>query len=155
MANKLTDALAALSGKTKMVENNIAAAHVEAREKLDASIAASKAELAAKKENFISKATTAKADAAEKAISFRDEINQKVEQLKAEVAAKKEALQNKVEEKKQDFNVHVSEKNYHDAFTYADNCVDLAMISLAEVETATLEAFAAKMKLDDLKTVTA
>jgi len=155
MANRLTDALAALSVKTKSVETKIGEARIEAKEKLDARIAESKAELAAKKEKFIANAETAKANAAEKTSSFRDEIKQKVEHLKAEAAAKKEAVKNKVEEKKQEFNIHVSEKRYNDAFAYAEDCVELASIALAEVETATLEAFAAKLKLDELKKVNA
>lgn len=155
MANKLTDALAALSGKTKSVEDQIAAARTEAREKLDARITASKAALAAKKENFISKAANAKADAAVKTSSFQQAIAQKVEHLKAEAAAGKEAFEEKAEGKKQAFDVHVSETKYHDAVSYADNCVELAMIALAEVETATLEAFASKLHLEDLKNVNA
>ena len=155
MANKLTDALAALSVKTKSVENKIAAARAETKEKLDARITESKAELAEKKENFISKAETATVVAAEKNNSFKQAINQKVEHLKAEAAAKKETVKNKVEEKKQEFDVHVAENKYHDACTYADNCVEWAIVALAEVETATLEAFAAKLKLDDLKKVNA
>lgn len=116
MANKLTDALAALSGKTKNVENQIAAARIEAKEKLDARIAASKAALAEKKENFMAKA----------------------EAVKATAAGKLEAI-----------DLHVQEKHYQDACAHADNCIDLAMIALGEVETATLEAFAAKLKLDN------
>lgn len=151
MANKLTDALAALSEKTKSVENKIAAARVEAAEKLEARIAESKAELAAKKEKFISTAANVKANAAGNAGPFKDEINQKVEHLKAEVSAKKETVKHMVEEKKQEFDVVQSEKKYHDALTNADNSVDFAMIALGEVETATLEAFAAKSKLEDLQ----
>jgi gamma-glutamylcysteine synthetase len=111
MANKFTDALAALSLKTKNVENQISAARSEAKEKLDARIAESKATLAAKKENFLSKA----------------------ERIKATVAEKKQ------------------EKNYQEACAYADDCVDLAIIALGEVETATLEAFAQKLKLEESK----
>lgn len=151
MANKLTEALAALSGKTKSVENKIAAARAEAREKLDARITESKAELAAKKENFISKAAAAKAEAAENSSSLKDAINQKVEHLKAEAAAKKEAVKNTVEGKKQQLDVAASAIHCQEAFAYADNCVEWAMIALAEVETATLEAFAANQQLEDLK----
>ena len=151
MANKLTDALAALSVKTKSVETKIEAARAEAQEKLHARIEESKAELAAKKEHFISKAETTLANGSEKSSSFREGISQKVEHLKAEVAAKKEAVKNKVEEKKQEFDVVISERKYNDALANADSSVELAMIALAEVETATLETFAAKLKLDNQK----
>ena len=63
MAKKLTDALAALSVKTKSVENKIATARAEAKEKLEVRIAESKSELAAKKEAFIANAESVKANA--------------------------------------------------------------------------------------------
>lgn len=154
MANKLSDALEALSVKTKSVANKIAAANAETKEKLDARIAESKAEAEAKKEHFIVKAESVKADVEDKNNSVKESINQKIVHLKADVTAKKEAVKSKVQEKKHEFNMDAAEVDYHDACTYAESCIEWAIIALAEVETAVLEAFAAKLKLVDLKNKT-
>jgi phage-related minor tail protein len=154
MDNKnFKNALTALSAKTKSVEDKIATARAEAKEKLDTTIAESKAEAAAKREKFIAKAESLKASADYKSIALKASIGQKIAHLKAEAEAKKEAVKNKVEEKKHDFDVHRAEKAYHDACTYGDHTIEYAIVALAEVETAVLEAFAAKLKLDDLKKV--
>jgi LPS O-antigen subunit length determinant protein (WzzB/FepE family) len=151
MAKKLSDALAELSVKTKSVEDKITAARTEAKEKLDARIDASKAELEAKKAHFISQAKAVKEKAEAKNSSFKESISQKIEHLKAEAKVKKEAVKTKIEEKKHEFNVDTAEADYYDAVDYAETCIEWAIVALADVETATLEAFKAKANYEKLK----
>lgn len=151
MSTKLSESLASLSQKTKSVEDKVSAASTEAKEKLDARIAESKAEAEKSKANFISNVESAKASADAQGRSIRETISQKVEQLKAAPKAQADRIKNAIEEKKHAFDVTVAEANYLDAAAYAENSVQWAMVALAEVETAALEAFEAKLKWDELK----
>jgi hypothetical protein len=151
MENKVSDTLLSLSAKAKSVEDKISTARTEAKEKLDARIAKSKTELEKKKKDFISKAETVMTNAETKNSSLKESINQKIKHLKAEAKAKKEAVKTTTREKKHEFDVHRAEADYNEAVAYAENCIEWAIVDLGNVETATLEAFAAKLRLDDLK----
>lgn len=150
MKTKVTDTLASLSAKAKSVEAKIAAARTEAKEKLDARIEEAKTNLAKNKEDYISKAEVLKAKAEAKNSAITEPIKQKIELLKAEAKAKKEALKTRIEEKKYESTVHNAEADYIDAVAYAENCIEWAIVALGDAETATLEAFAAKLRLDAL-----
>jgi len=152
MSHNLSDALATLSAKTKSVEDNIAKAKTESKEKLDAKIAEAKAYAEKKKSEFVAKANAAKVDVDEKVSSAKNSFKEKIAQLKAQASAKKAEIEAKIAAKKQQINVKDAEWDYNDAVDYAQNCIDWAVIALADVEEATLEVIDAKAKYDSLKT---
>ena len=155
MGHNLSDALATLSAKTKSVEDNIAKAKTASKEKLDAQIAEAKAYAEKKKSEFTAKADAAKADVHGKVSSAKNSFKEKIAQLKAQANAEKAKIKAKVAAKKQEINVKDAEGDYNDAVDYAQNCIDWAVIALADVEEATLEALEAKVNLDSLKTAVA
>ena len=153
MAQKLSDALATLSAKSKSVEDKIAKAKTANKEKLDAQIAEAKAFTEKKKAEFVSKAEAAKANIGEKTSSAKNSLKEKVAQLKAQASAKKTEMETKVAAKKQEIKLTDAEWDYEDAVDYAQNCIDWAIIALADVEDAALGVLQAKVTLDDLKAV--
>ena len=151
MAYKLSEALATLSGKSKSVEDKIARAQTEGKAKLDAHIAEARSSSEKMKSEFISKASAAKADVSGKMSTAKSAFQGKVAQLKAEAAAKKTEIEAKVAAKKQAINVKDAEWAYNDAVAYAQNCIDWAVIALADVEEAAFEVLDAKVRVDSLK----
>lgn len=151
MEKKLSDLLSALATKTKAVENKIENAREISGKQLDKKIEDSKAELQQKKNEFISHAKTVNTYAQEGWDLFKKAVNQKVELVKAEALEEKETLHKKVDEKRQELNFKSAELQYNNAVDYAAFCIEWAAIALSEVESATLESFAAKQKLNDLK----
>jgi hypothetical protein len=151
MSHKLSEALASLSVKSKNVEDKFAQAKTEGKEKLDAEIAEAKSYAENLKNEFISKANTAKAGIDEKVSSAKNSIQEKVDQILAQANAKKDEVIAKVAAKKQEFTLKEAEWEYNNAVDYAQNCIDWAVIALADVQEATLEVLVTKAKLDDLK----
>jgi hypothetical protein len=148
---KLSESLSVLSVKAKNVEDKIANAETETKESLTEMIAQSKASLELKKEDFIAKVDSVKADAQSKNTAFKEKIHAKIEFLKADAKAKKAAMEQKVDEKKHEIKLAIAEQNYYDAEEYAEDCIDWAIIALANVEEATLEAFKMKLEYEGLK----
>jgi len=155
MGHNLSDALASLSAKTKSVEDNIAKAKTASKEKLAAQLAEAKAYAEKKKTEFISKADAVKADVDGKVSSAKKSFQEKIAQLKAQASAGKAKVEAKITAKKQEIHLKDAQWDYDDALDYAQNCIDWAVIALADVEEATLEALDAKVKLDSLKTTVA
>lgn len=151
MKKTLSDLLSALALKTKSVEDKIAKARNESGDKLDKRIAESKAELQHKKDEFIDYVKAIDTETKAGWDSFKSSVNRKVEHLKSEAQEKTETLQNKVDEKKHELSVKTAEQQYNNAVDYAAACIEWAAVALSEVESATLESFAAKQKLSDLK----
>jgi hypothetical protein len=151
MSFKLSEALATLSVKSKSVEDKIARAQAEGKAKIDAHIAEAKSSGEKVKSEFISKASAAKAEVDGKASTAKSAFEGKLAQLKAEVTAKRAEIGAKVAARKQAISVKDAEWNYNDAMDYAANCIDWALIALADVEEAALEVLDAKVKLDSLK----
>jgi hypothetical protein len=151
MEKKLSDLLSALAIKTKAVETKIESAREVSGKLLDKKIEESKAELQQKKNEFISHAEAVNARTQKGWDSFRKDISQKVEHVKAEATEKKETFKKKVDEKKQELNVESAERQYNNAVAYAAFSIEWAAIALSEVESAMLETFKAKQKLNDLK----
>ena len=153
MGHNLSDALATLSAKTKSVEDKISQAKTASKEKLEAQIAEAKSYAEKKKDEFISKADAAKADVHGKVSSAKSSFKEKIAQLKAQAGARKAKIETKIAAKKQAINLKDAEWDYEDAVDYAQNCIDWAVIAMADVEEAALEALDAKVKYDSLKTV--
>lgn len=151
MSHKLSDGLATLSVKAKSVEDKIAKAKTDGKEKLDAQIAEAKAYADKKKSEFVSKASAVKDKADGKVSAAKNAFQEKVAQLKAAASAKKVQLQTKVAAKKQEFKLTDAQWEYEDAVAYAQDCVDWALIALADVEEAALEVLEAKLKYESLK----
>jgi hypothetical protein len=151
MSYKLSDGLATLSAKSKSVEDHLARAQADGKNKIDAHLAAAKSSAEKAKSEFVSKAGAAKADVAGKVSTAKSAFEGKLAQLKADVAARKADIGAKVAARKQAINVKDAEWKYDDAMDYAANCIDWAVIALADVEEAALEALDAKLSLDSVK----
>ena len=151
MSHKLSDALATLSAKSKSVEDKLARAQADGKAKISAHIAEAKSSAEKAKNDFVAKASAAKTDVDGKVSTAKGAFEGKIAQLKADAAARKAALGAKVAATKQAINVKDAEWNYNDAVDYANNCIDWALVALADVEEASLEALDAKLKLDSLK----
>jgi vacuolar-type H+-ATPase subunit I/STV1 len=151
MAHTLSDALASLSAKSKSVEDKVARAGAEGKAKLDAQLAEARSYAETKKSEFTSKATAARTDADRKLSTAKNAFQEKIAQLKAQATAKKADIEAKVAARKQQVNLKDAEWDYNDAVDYAQNCIDWAIIALADVEEASLEALAAAARYDSLK----
>jgi len=152
MGHQLSDALATLSAKSKSVEDNIAKAKTESKEKLDVQLAQAKSYAEQKKSEFIAKENATKANVDGKVSTAKNSFQEKVAQLKAQASAKKAQIEAKVAAKKQAITLKDAEWRYNDAVDYAQNCIDWAVIALADVEEAALQALEAKAKYDSLNT---
>jgi len=154
MAKKLSDLLSALASKTKSVENKIEKAREESGEKLDKRIEESKAELQSKKDEFISHAEEINTKTKDGWDFFKTSVNQKIEHIKAEAVETKENIHKKIKDKRHELTVESAERQYNNSVDYAACCIEWASVALSEVESATLESFAAKQKLAALKNQT-
>ncbi len=152
MSHKLSDRLAALSSKAKSVEDKIARAKTNNKEKLESELAEAKSYAEKKKNEFISKADAVKATVDGKVSTAKNSFKEKIAHLKAAASAKKAAFDAKVAAKKHDIKLTDAEWDYEDAVNYAQDCVDWALIALADVEEAALEVLDAKLKVDSLQT---
>lgn len=152
MSHKLSDGLATLSSKAKSVEDRIAQAKANNKEKLEAQIAEAKAYAEKKKSEFVSKADATKATVEGKVSTAKSSFKEKLAHLKAAASAKKTAFEAKVAARKHDIKLTDAEWDYEDAVEYAQDCVDWALIALADVEEAALEVLDAKLKVDSLQT---
>jgi hypothetical protein len=151
MSYKLSDGLATLSAKSKSVEDSIAQAKTESKEKLDAQIAEAKSYVEKIKNEFISKASAAKDTVDGKISSAKTSLQEKVDQLKVQATSKAADIKEKVAVKKQEINLKEAEWRYQNAVDNVQNCIDWAVIALAEVEESALEVLDAKANLDSVK----
>jgi hypothetical protein len=124
MAEKLSESLTKLAAKTKSIEDRVRKAHEESKEKLDKKIEESKADLQIKKDSFITN---------------------------ADFVLKKFTPGKKLEEKKHEWDLASAVRHYNESVDYAKSCIEWAMIALAEVEISTLEAFASRLEVENLK----
>jgi hypothetical protein len=151
MAERLSESLAKLAEKTKRLEEKTLRARTDSKEKLTKRIKESKAELQLKKDNFISHADQVHAQAEGELNSFQTSIRQKVEHLKAEAQVKREHIHEKLEQQKHERNIASAERYYNTSLDIAESSIEWALIALAEVETSMLEAYAAKLYVENLK----
>jgi len=151
MTERLSGSFAKLAEKTKSLEEKTLKARADSKEKLTKRIEESKAELQLKKDKFISHADHMYAQAESELNSFQTSIHQKVEQLKAEAKLKREFTHEKLEQHKHERNIASAERYYNTTLDIAESSIEWALISLAEVETSMLEAYAAKLNVENLK----
>jgi hypothetical protein len=151
MAEKLSESLGKLAEKTKSLEEKFLKARTESKEKLLKRIEESKSDLQLKKDNFISHAEHVSAQAGSELNSFQTSIRQKGEHLKAEAQVKKEHIHEKLEQKKHERNIASAERHYDTSLEIAEYSIEWALIALAEVEASILEAYAAKLYVENLK----
>jgi t-SNARE complex subunit (syntaxin) len=151
MEKKLSDLLSALATKTKAVENKIENAREVTGKLLNQKIEESKTELQKKKNDFVSHAEAVNAKSQKGWDSFKKSIMQKAEHIKAEAKDKNKAFHKIIEENKQELSVEAAQRHYNNAVDYATFCIEWAAIALSEVESATLESFAAKQNFNKLK----
>ncbi|MGA3015421.1 MAG: hypothetical protein ABSD71_15460, partial [Bacteroidales bacterium] len=83
--------------------------------------------------------------------SFQTTLRQKAEHLKAEALVKREHIHDKLEQKKHERNIASAERYYNTSVDIAESSIEWALIALAEVETSILEAYAAKLNVENLK----
>ena len=152
MDKKLSDLLSELAAKTIKVEKEIEQARQVSAKLLDKKIEESKAELQRTKAEFIIHAEAVNVKSKEGWDSFKKSLDLKVEQVKAQVQEKKEIVSQEVAKKKQELNIESAERHYNNSLDYATFCIEWAIVALSEVESATLESFAAKQNLESLKT---
>ena len=151
MTERLSGSFAKLAEKTKSLEEKTLKARADSKEKLTKRIEESKAELQLKKDKFISHADHMYAQAESELNSIQTSIHQKVEQLKAEAQLKREFTHEKLEQHKHERNIASAERYYNTTLDIAESSIEWALISLAEVETSMLEAYAAKLNVENLK----
>lgn len=151
MAERLSESLAKLAEKTKRLEDKTLKARTDSKEKLTKRIEESKQELQLKKDNFISHADQMHAKTESELNSFQTSIRKKVEHLKAEAQVKREYIHEKLEPQKQKRNIASAERHYNTSLDIAECSIEWALIALAEVETSILEAYAAKLYIENLK----
>jgi len=76
---------------------------------------------------------------------------QKVEHLKAETQVKREHIHGKIERQKHERKIASAEQHYNTSLDIVEYSIEWALIALAEVETSILEAYEAKLYVEDLK----
>jgi hypothetical protein len=151
MSQKLSESLAELSVKSKNVEDRIAKAKLETKEKLDAEIAEVRLNAEAAKNDFIAKVDATKSSIDSQMKEAKNSFQEKVAQLKSQAKAKALEIENNLANAEHNMDIRFAEADYADAVYYAQNCIEWAIIALSDVEEATLEAFSAKANLENLK----
>lgn len=151
MSKKLSESLAELTEKTRSLEEKVANAKIDIKDSIKEKISITTANLYAQKDAFIKSVENVKNNIDSKKNAFSDKINQKMGQFKKELDSKKEEIKNKVDDGVLGFKLEVAELNYYDSVAYANDCVQIAIIALTEVELASLEVIDAKLKLEELK----
>lgn len=150
MNHKLSESLAELSAKTKTLEDNIAKIAKETKEKVDEKIAASKVELKADRDKFVSKVEEIDQEAKSGWEKFKKSVSKKVDQIKDDIQTEKEILEIKREAKKLEKSIERAEDNYEDSVNNALSAIYWANVAISEAEAACLEAYAAKLELEEI-----
>jgi len=129
----LSESLQELSNHAANTQKKVAAAEQEAREKVEASIEAAKADAKVRQDEFKAKVMEGKAAVASQWEELRASHNQRMAQIKSTIEAKKEALARDQAENRAD-----------DAESYAASSIYFALMALDDAEIATLEAVEAR-----------
>lgn len=148
MAERLSESLTRLANNSKILEDKILKARKDSEESLLKRLESSKAELQLKKSNFISRADQVKAQGESEMNSFQISIRHKVSHLKAEAEENRIFFDNKSDQKEDELNIASAEQYYNTSVDIAEFAIELALIALAEVETAIMEAYTAKLHVE-------
>jgi hypothetical protein len=136
---KLSESLRELADHAENAEKKVEAAENETREKVDATLEASKAAAKARQVEFKEKVVARKAAAASDWEKLQADHNQRLAKIKSNVASKKDAVNRKVAAHRAD-----------DAEEYATASVYFARMAIDDAEIATLEAIDARVYAESL-----
>jgi hypothetical protein len=136
---KLSENLQELANHVADMEKKVAAAEKENKEKVEATIQASKADAKARQDEFKAKVMEGQAAAASQWQELQASHNRQVEQIKSNIEAKKEARERKRAMRRAD-----------DAEAYAETAIYFAFLAIDEAEIATLEAIDARAYAESL-----
>lgn len=130
---KLSESLQALADHVANMEKKVTAAEKETKEKVEATINASKVDAKARQDEFKAQVNEGKAAAASQWEDLQTNYNQQVEQIKSNIEVKKEA---------RELNRAVNRAD--DAEDYAAASIAFAIMAIDDAEIATLEAVDAR-----------
>jgi hypothetical protein len=137
---KLSESLRELAEHVAKMEKKVAAAETQNKEKVEATIDASKADAKARQDEFKAKVSEGKAAAASQWEELQANHNRQVAQIKSNVGAKKDALE-----------LNRATFRADDAEAYADASIAFAIMAVDDAEIATLEAIGARAYADSLR----
>ena len=137
---KLSESLQELANHVADMEKKVAAAEKQTKEKVEASIDASKADAKARQDDFRTKVMEGKANMASQWGELQTNYNHQVEQIKSNIEAKKEARER-----------NRAENRAEDAEDYAATSIYFAIMAIDDAEIATLEAVDARAYADSLE----
>jgi len=130
---KLSEHLNELATKVADVEKKVAAAEQERSEKVEARVKAAKADMKARRDDFLATVNEGQVAVALHWKELQANYDSKLAQIKSHIEAKKDAREQKRAMRRAD-----------DAEMYAAAAIDFAVVALAEVEVAVLEAIEAR-----------
>lgn len=136
---KLSESLQELANHVAKMEKKVSAAEKQTKEKVEATIDASKADAQARQDEFKTKVNEGKAAAASQWEDLQTNYNQQVAQIKSNIEAKKEAREQNRAVNRAD-----------DAEDYAAASISFAIMAIDDAEIATLEAVDARAFADSL-----
>ncbi len=136
---KLSESLRELADHAAETEKKAATAEKGTKEKVEASLAASKADAKARQDAFKAKVATGKAEAASDWEKLQADHNQRIEKIKSKIQAQKDATKRNVAGLRAD-----------DAESYAESAIYFAAMAIDDAEVATLEAIDARAYAESL-----
>ncbi len=135
----LSESLQKFANRAADMEKRVAAAKQQTREKVEASIEASKADAKARQSEFKAKIKQGQAAAASQWEELQAHYNQRVEQIKSKIEARKESRERNRAVNRAD-----------DAEAYADASIGFALMAIDDAEVAVLEAIYARAYAESL-----
>ncbi len=136
---KLSESLQALANHVANMGKKVAAAEKQTKEKVEATIDASKADAKSRQDEFKVKVNEGKANVASQWEDLQTNYNRQVGQIKSNIEAKKEARE-----------VSRAMNRADDAESYAAASISFAIMAIDDAEIATLEAVDARAFADSL-----
>jgi hypothetical protein len=136
---KLSESLQELADHAAKVEKKVAAAEQQSKEKMQATIDASKADAKARQDEFKAKVSEGEAAMASQWDDLQANYNRQVAQIKSNIKAQKEAHE-----------LNRARNRAHDAEDYAATSIAFAIMAIDDAEIATLEAVDARAYAESL-----
>jgi hypothetical protein len=140
MAEPLSNQLAEMSVRAKSVEDSIAAAEKEARDKVEA-----------RREQAHAAATAATEKVNEQVKSFKDTSSRNWNALQAKIAADIDALKAGIAERKHERDVRRTENNAEQLEWEAGFAIDYAVASIEQARLAVLDAIAGRVQAEEIR----
>jgi hypothetical protein len=136
---KLSESLQELANHVADMEKKVTAAEKQTKEKVEATLNASKADAKARQDEFKTQVSEAKASAASQWEDLQTNYNRQVAQIKSNIEAQKEARE-----------VDRAVNRADDAEDYAAASIAFAIMAIDDAEIATLEAVDARAYADSM-----